>query len=530
MKDLIGERNLLSAAERIVLHAERSVGEILAGKTLIKASVGATALTALATVSSFLSYVVTAHYFGTSAEMDAYLTASALPVSVFGIVVTGMGMAVVPIMAAHKNHEKELNETCYSLFLLVLGLAFLVGLLGNAFAETIVRLNAPRLDPAKLHLARNLQGVLWVAVGFSMIANFLIGVRHFEKRFLLVAVLPLLPPVCLIFVTVVFAERVGIISLAWGYLAAFLLQCMILAPSAWSWRHRRIAANDWLLSARKFLSSVIPISVSLLIFGMVPVLDVFWCSQLPDGSLSYLGYAFRIVAAIVGITVQGIAIVLFPFLAEHAAQGELSLMGRRLARALRFGFALTIPIACLLTVLRVPVLGLVFQRGRFDTAATQGVAAVLPWYLVGMVGMAATYILARGFYSLPGVKVPAVGGVAALSLYWLLGGLLSRKYSYIGIGVAFASYWILCLILASGYLHRRVGRLWDKEQMVFLLKVLAVSILAAIATHGARIYIYGTVGRIGEVALPGTVGFSTLVLLYCFVFRSQEFNVGASQT
>jgi len=499
----------------------KTVESAASAELVFHMSLGASALTALATLLSFISYVVAARYFGVSAEMDAYLIAAALPVSAMGIFITAISIAVVPVLASFKNDTRARSTACRTLLALVIMLAVAASLVGVVFARGIISFIAPQLSPAKLRLAAEIHRVLWAATSLSIVANFLSGVRCFEKRFGLAAALPMLPPLGMIVAAIMLAERVGIVVLAWGYLAGFLLQCALLAPTVWPWRVTSLEQKVRSETGRQFLSSVFLIGLSLLVFGLIPVSDAFWASQLQEGSLSYLGYAFRIVVALTGIAVHGHALVLLPFLADDAAERQLPLLRARLAGALRYGLALTVPLACLLTVLRGPILTLLFQRGRFDAAATQGVAAVLPWYLIGLVGTACTYLLVRGFYSLSNLKAAAVGGVAALCFYWILSGLLSALLAHRGIAIAYALYWMVCLAGSVISLSRQLGPLWDKTQSGFLVRLLGISGLAAFATQLTRRLLPQFLGSLAQLLVAGSIGLLTVVIASRYLFGTR---------
>ena len=146
--------------------AEGSWRELTGDNSITKASIRVTALTILRSLLGFVSYMVIAHYFGASAELDIYLTAAALPVSTLGTLLAVIGYIVIPVLTRHNDDHNKLAMIIGQFLLIVGGLALLIALLGSLLAGQISKLGAPGFSSEKLLLASKLQAVLWVAAGF----------------------------------------------------------------------------------------------------------------------------------------------------------------------------------------------------------------------------------------------------------------------------------------------------------------------------------------------------------------------------
>jgi len=113
---------------------------------------------------------------------------------------------------------------------------------------------------------------------------------------------------------------------------------------------------------------------------------------------------------------QSIATAAMPTFAAQYALGKLDDVRNSLAATIRGVLLLSIPAAMGLIILRVPLITLLYQRGEFDTRATEIVAWALLWYAVGLVGHSVMEILARAFYALHDTKTPVLVGIGAMSL------------------------------------------------------------------------------------------------------------------
>lgn len=489
-------------------------------RTIFRSSLLVTGLTVFTAAVNVLSQAVIAWLFGVSAELDAYLTAAALPFAVTGTVSATIGYTQVPILAAHRGSQQESAYLRNACFFVVAVVAAGTALVCASLSSSIVSWSAPNLTGEKLLLAANLQRWFWVATGFSFVTSYSTAIFHNEKRFGWPAASTLLPPLCIILSGVFFAPKLGITSLAIGYAAGVFLQCALLLAKL------RIKLGmpraGFFTLVGKFASGIPLVLVSLLPFTLLPAIDAFWASRLPDGSLSYLGYANRIVIGLTGITIQGVAVVLFPFFSENAAGAEFGILRSRIMATLRFVFLIMVPMAGLLAVLRHPILTLLFQRGSFDQAATAGVARVLPWYLIGMIGMAAMNIVGRGFYAISNLRTPALIGLGSLVFYAILSGILTARYSYVGIGIAYAISWSMQFVIATAYLGLGIGPLWRTGEAKFLLKLVGVTALAAAILRQVAPYFSRHLGSFYQVLYFGLSGLVLVGLLASIVFDIRE--------
>ena len=485
---------------------------------IAKSSLAVTFFAGLVAGVSFLNQMVIARYFGASAELDAYLTAGALPSTFSGILLAGIGYTLIPILSKAPADQTDRAITGCFLLTLILGLG--IGIAGGISGRFILRWTAPYLPAEKYLLSATLQLFFWPVAASSVLTSFLVGLSHFRKRFALAAASNAIPYVSAILCAITLSSRWGIFSIAVGLLAGCILQTAVLwwgAPDKHSMR-----PLEFTPFSGQFSRAMFPVLFTLLPYTLPPMIDAFWSSALPHGSLSYLGYANRIVIGLTSVSVLGVAVVIFPFLSADAAAGEKGQMRARIRATVKFVFLVLVPAAVLLGVLRAPILRLVFQRGSFDEAATAGLAAVLPWYLIGMVGMASMNVLSRSFYALSDFKTPALLGAGFLAFYFVSSGILSSRFLHVGIGITYAAYWTLQSGLAAFWLSRRVGGIWTWDDLKFLGKVVTVSVTVGLILYEANLYISWDVTWVFRTLCLGSAGVGLLSLISYLVFSVEE--------
>ena len=124
------------------------------------------------------------------------------------------------------------------------------------------------------------------------------------------------------------------------------------------------------------------------------------------GAVSWLDYAFRLLYLPIGLFGVALGTIATAGLARRAAEGDMDGLRNTLRQSLSMLAYLTVPATVGLMVLGVPVVRLLYERGRFTPADTQATAAALLLYSLGLVGYTGVKVLAPAFYALGRPRVP----------------------------------------------------------------------------------------------------------------------------
>src|SRR5204863_5810490 len=95
-----------------------------------------------------------------------------------------------------------------------------------------------------------------------------------------------------------------------------------------------------------------------------------FASALGDGAITWLNVAFRLMQLPLGIFGVAVATVTLPLISRSAALGNTAEFRGALSHAIRLVLLLTIPSAIGLIILAEPIIGLIYQHGRFTSAST----------------------------------------------------------------------------------------------------------------------------------------------------------------
>lgn len=208
-----------------------------------------------------------------------------------------------------------------------------------------------------------------------------------------------------------------------------------------------------------------------------------FASYLGDGAVSWLNVAFRFMQLPIGLFGVAIGTVTLPLVSRHAAHGDRGAMRAALGQALELVAILCCPAAAGLAVLGIPIIGLVYEHGRFTPADTTAAAAALAGYALGLAGYAGIKVVAPAFYALDDARTPArvalLSILANLGLNWLL--VHGLGFGHVGLAlstslVALANFTVLFLAL-----RRRLGSLGAGPGRTLGRVLLATAVMAVVA-------------------------------------------------
>jgi putative peptidoglycan lipid II flippase len=261
------------------------------------------------------------------------------------------------------------------------------------------------------------------------------AVMHARSRFWAVSLVPAATPVVIALALVVGPARVE--SLAMGTLVGLVLEAVLLAVL--------VARAGFLVRPRlrwrdpglqEVLRQYGPLVLGAVLLGLTPVCDRAIVATAGEGAVATLGYASRVVDALVGLGVTAIGTATLPHAARSVALGRRVELRRTLGRLVAVLLAVAVPLALAIAWWSRTIVAALFERGAFtaaDTAAVADIQAVLavqiPVYLVGIVA-------ARVLSADRANRVLLVGNALSLVLTIVLDLALVGPFGAAGVALA----------------------------------------------------------------------------------------------
>jgi putative peptidoglycan lipid II flippase len=309
-----------------------------------------------------------------------------------------------------------------------------------------------------------------------------------------------------------FGER-GLMGLAIGTLIGGLLQLLVQLPSLgrvgfhfrpdFKWRDPGVRTILALMGPATIAASAVQVNV---------LINSVFASKLGDGPITWLNIAFRLMQLPLGIFGVAVATVTLPLVSRSAALGNKAEFLGALAHALRLVMLLTIPSAIGLIILAEPIIGLIYQHGRFTAASTMHTAEALRFYAIGLVGYSAVKVLAPAFYALDKRNLPMLVSLASIAVNFCLNWFFTfhLQLGHRGLALSTSLVAITNFLILYVMMRHYSGRLETGAMIRTLVKLLLAGALLAAVCLLAQRYLFlselGATAWRNIVALIVTIG------------------------
>lgn len=434
---------------------------------MAKAAGVVSAATLLSRVFGLVRDLVTAYFFGAGVGADAFFVAFRLPNLMRRLLAEGaLTVAFIPVFSDYlENKGREeayhLARTALTLLTLVLVGVSLAGVLG---APWLVRVFAPGFqdDPALFELTVRLTRIVFPYIFFVALVALAMGILNSLGVFAAPALSPVMLNLAMIAAVVLFAGRVDppALALAWGVIAGGALQVLLQVPDLLRRPGLLGLGLDFRHPALKRIMILMgPAALGAAVYQFSVFINTILASFLPQGSVSYLYYADRVMQFPLGVFAIAVATAVLPSLSRQAAVRDTAGLSDTMAFSLQLVFFITIPATFGLIVLSRPIVSVLFQRGRFGPEDAHAAAAALIAYVLGLAALSAVQILVRVFYALKDTRTPVKVGVISLLFNVAVAVTLMGPLKHVGLALGGTFGAALNCALLVVYLRRKLGPL-----------------------------------------------------------------------
>ncbi len=215
-----------------------------------------------------------------------------------------------------------------------------------------------------------------------------------------------------------------------------------------------------------------------------------------QGAAAWLYYADRLYQLPMGVVGVALSTALLPELAHRLAIGDAHGARRTQDRAVLAAMALTLPAACGLAVLAMPIVSLLFERGAFSAADTQATAWAVQAFCLGLPAFVAVRALQPSFFARQDTRAPLIDGAIGVVVNVGLSLVFFPIYGHLAIAVATSVAGWVTMLLMLLRLHRRGD--WHLSGGV--VRRLGAQMLAALAMGVMLVF------WVDRVAAPDSLG------------------------
>jgi putative peptidoglycan lipid II flippase len=502
-----------------------------------KVGIAAAIMTGSIFISRFLGFfrlMVIAYVGGRSEGVDAYQVAFIVPEILNHIIASGfLSITFIPIFSRYLAAGQE--EQGWRVFSIVLtgfgALLFLFIIMSEAFAPELVALIARgRPDPGFREQVLTMTRIVIPAQFFFFAGGLFMAVQFAKEKFLIPALAPLLYNLGIITGGVLLGPRLGMQGFSWGVLAGAFIGNFALQ---W-WGAQKVGMKFSVIfdfkhpDLKRYIKLTLPLMFGLTMFFSMEIFMKFFGAYLPEGSIADLEYGFRTMLLLVAFFGQAVGVATYPFMAQLVAENKMQEMNRLLNNTLKY-LAVVIPFSVLLMVLRHEVILILFQRGKFDAAATDHTSAVLMYLLIGAFAVAANTIVPRAYYAVQDTLFPAVYGTAAVLISIPLYLLGLKIMGTTGVALAVSLSAILQVYVLYAVWNKRSRNPGSHRVYLFYLKIIGLSVAVGIVLVWFKQLLAGWIdatiitGSLLTVFVTGVL-FLTVLLVAGYGLRIKEIN------
>jgi len=501
---------------------------------LAKAAGVVSGVTLLSRILGFVRDIVIARYFGAGLYSDAFFVAFRIPNIFRRLFAEGsLSISFIPVFSEYlvKKGKDEAFSLAGSAVRLLSVILIAVTITGIIISPLIVRLIAPGFmdDPGKYSLTVSLTRIMFPYIFFICLTALFMGILNVLGNFAAPAFAPVLLNISMITALLFVSPHTGNSAriLAFGVLAGGFLQLMLQVPfiiqkGVYFWNKAEIYHPG----LKRIGVIMFPAIFGAAVYQINIFIGTILASVLPEGSISYLYYADRLVQFPLGIFAIAAATAIFPSLSRQASENDMTAVRDTFSYSIRMVFFITLPCMAGLIILREPIIMLLFKRGEFNAQTVRLTAQALLYYSTGLWAFSSVRIIIAVFYALNDTKTPVRIAVVSLLTNIVLSFLLMIPLKHGGLALANSLSSMLNVILLFRALGIKLGPLDENELKKSVIKIAACSVIMG-----------GIVWMVASVIIPaGNISLCRLFLSvscciltgitsYCFfsyLFNSNE--------
>lgn len=488
-------------------------------------------LTIFSKVLGLVREQVLALAYGTGMYADIYVTAMKIPSILFTALGAAIATSLIPVYSKVKE-EKGLDKSqkfLSNLMNIVSVIGLIMIIFGTIFTEPLVKIFAMGFEGEKLSIAVNFVRIILWAIIFIGLNNIITSYLQLNNNFKIPA-LTGIPYNIIVIISIILSVKTSEYVLIVGSLLALASQALFQIPALrkTGLKHTfKIDLKDE--DVRYLIILVIPVLIGGGVEQINTLIDGSLASTFGDGVVSAFNYANKLYGFVSAIFVVSILAVVYPIMAKSLASDDEVTFKLSIKKTMNIIILFITPICVGTMVLAVPIVRVLFERGKFNYSDTIMTANILVVYIIGILAFSLRNLLSKAFYSLHDTKTPMINGSIAIAFNIVLNIILSKYMGYIGLAIATTVSAFIGLIISLVCLRKKIGGFGMKNIFITLIKSIvaasAMGVFTYISYNKLQV-IFGSVLIHDLIALGGSIFIGACVYsIIIALLKVDELNV-----
>ena len=503
---------------------------------IIKYTYSVSGATAISRIFGYIRDMLVAYMFGAGIFADAFYAAFRIPNLIRRMLGEGsFSVAFIPVFSQYlhtktkSETQKLINVVFTSLFCVLL----IITILGMFFSPLLVKIIAYGFtsNPEKLQLTIELTRLMFPFLLFICLAAMLLALLNTLSAFFIPAIAP---------ANLSFAEIVYILALAplfspqnqikglaisviFGGLGHFLIQYPALKNLGWTLKFDFDFKHP---AIKKIVFLMIPSIIGISVDQINTFVDTICASFLGDGSITALYYSSRLMQLPLAIFGLAVATVSLPIMSKSVATKNIDDLKDTLNLSIRFSIIALLPATVGLIAIGFPIIQVLFERGKFDTAASLLTNKALFYYVLGLPAFAITKIFANTFFAFQDTKTPVKIAFIVMFFHVILCIALMKTLGVGGLALATSLCAYLNIAMLFYKLKQQIGKIGGIKILISSIKVLIASmIMGLVAYQIIQIKFLNTIFALAISIICALISFIILLKLLKFQEVEQIFSI-----
>ena len=435
-------------------------------------------LTLVSRVAGFARDMILARVLGAGLAADAFLLAFQLPNIFRRLFAEGAFSAAYVPMFSRRLHgpggqasAEEFSSDVLSVFvpllivfaaLFELAMPGVIWVMARGFQEV----------PGKFELSVALARITFPYIILISLVSLLTGVLNSLSRFAPGAAFPILLNLTLIVALLIGDsmrssggdDATVAFVLAWGVAAGGLIQLIWM----WFWMRRagvrlRIRRPRLTPEVRELGIIILPAVFGAGVYQINQLVQLYFVTQLPGGSLSYLNYADRLNQLPLGVVGIALGTAILPALSRFVGTADRAGADRLQSNAIELAMLMTLPAAAALALCAGPFVTAFFLAGRFNAADAAVTANVIVALVSGLPAYVLIKVLTPAFFSRKDTRTPVYAALVGLTFFAGFNILFIHRFGIVGLAAATAiGSWLNTFVLYAILVRRDLYRMDSK--------------------------------------------------------------------
>lgn len=430
----------------------------------------------------FLREIVMTAYYGAGTEMDAYNMAYSLyyiPVLLFNSCITS---TLVPLYVQLQKQGKprRLDHFSSNVINLFAVFSIIVSFFMFYMATPLVRLTARGFNPGKQALTVELLRRMLPSLPFLVTSIVLSTILNAREKYLAAQLTGFPLTVALLVATIWFSKGHGIHALTWGVFVSGILQVLILLPAMKGLMRYRLSFDLNDPSFRRLMVLAGPAVLSMAVNELNHMVDKMLATGLPEGHLSCMSLAYRLITFLVGVVLVPLETITFSRMSMRTASHDRKGVGKIVRQCAELVALVIFPVIVIGGIMSKDVIRLAYRHGVFGEQSVSTAAYALTFYIVGVFSFGMRDILNRAFHACQDTRTPMVNSMATVVLNVILNVVLVRRMGVGGLALATSLSATAGAMSLLVLLRRKIGRFKGRQTLEELLKTAIATVLCAL--------------------------------------------------